>query len=51
MFLATPRLLCAVDIDKALDVEGRENTPEQNDLTQGFLVQPTRFSARAHAAK
>lgn len=46
MFLAIARMLWAFNLEKAVDAEGREITPDQDALTQGLLVQPVAFPAK-----
>lgn len=46
MFFAIARMLWAFNIEKAVDAEGREVTPDQDALTEGFLVQPKAFPAK-----
>lgn len=46
MFFAIARMLWAFNLDKAVDTEGREITPDQDALTDGFLVQPVPFPAK-----
>lgn len=46
LFLAITRLLWAFDIEKTVDAEGREVTPDQDELTDGLLVQPKTCPAK-----
>ncbi|KAK1623551.1 cytochrome P450 [Colletotrichum phormii] len=46
LFLSISRLLWAFDLEKAVDAEGVEITPDADDLTDGFLVQPRPFPAK-----
>lgn len=46
LFLSISRLLWAFNFEKAVDAQGREIVPDENDLTEGFLVQPNPFPAR-----
>lgn len=46
LFLFIARLLWAFDISKAVDGDGNELTPDQDDLVGGFLMQPRRFPVK-----
>ncbi|KAH8778616.1 cytochrome P450 [Diaporthe sp. PMI_573] len=46
LFLSISRLLWAFNFEKAVDGQGREIVPDQDDLTEGFLVQPSPFPAK-----
>ncbi|KAF4777390.1 cytochrome P450 [Colletotrichum scovillei] len=46
LFLSISRLLWAFNLEKAVDTEGNEITPNADDLTDGFLVQPKPFPAK-----
>ncbi|KXH33974.1 cytochrome P450 [Colletotrichum simmondsii] len=46
LFLSISRLLWAFNLEKAVDAEGVEVTPNADDLTDGFLVQPKPFPAK-----
>jgi cytochrome P450 len=46
MFLVIARLMWAFDISKAVDADGNEITPDQDDLVGGFLMQPRVFPVR-----
>ncbi|KAK1542157.1 cytochrome P450 [Colletotrichum paranaense] len=46
LFLSISRLLWAFSLEKAVDTEGNEITPNADDLTDGFLVQPKPFPAK-----
>lgn len=46
LFLSISRLLWAFDFEKAIDDQGREIVPDENDLFGGFLVQPSPFPAK-----
>lgn len=46
LFLSISRLLWAFNFEKAIDSQGREIVPDQDDLTEGFLVQPNPFPAK-----
>ncbi|KAJ0312229.1 hypothetical protein COL516b_001301 [Colletotrichum fioriniae] len=46
LFLSISRLLWAFNLEKAVDAEGVEITPDADDLTDGFLVQPKPFPAK-----
>lgn len=46
LFLSISRLLWAFNFEKAVDDQGREIVPNQDDVTEGFLVQPLPFPAK-----
>lgn len=46
LFFAIARMLWAFNLEKAVDAAGREITPDQEALTEGFLVQPAPFPAK-----
>lgn len=46
LFLVIARLMWAFDISKAVDGDGNEIAPEQDDLVGGFLMQPRIFPVR-----
>ncbi|KAF2708823.1 cytochrome P450 [Pleomassaria siparia CBS 279.74] len=46
LFLAISRLLWAFDFDKALDKDGKEIVPDDEDLTEGLFVLPKPFKAK-----
>lgn len=46
LFLSISRLLWAFDFERAVHAQGREIIPDQEDLTEGFLVQPSPFLAK-----
>ncbi|KAK1725113.1 cytochrome P450 [Colletotrichum acutatum] len=46
LFLSISRLLWAFNLEKAVDAEGNEITPNAENLTDGFLVQPKPFPAK-----
>lgn len=46
LFLSISRLLWAFNFEKAVDAQGREIVPDENDLTEGLLVQPHPFPAK-----
>jgi hypothetical protein len=46
LFLGISRLLWAFKFEKAIDAQGREIVPDPDDLTGGFLVQPSPFPAK-----
>ncbi|KAK4149476.1 O-methylsterigmatocystin oxidoreductase [Chaetomidium leptoderma] len=43
MFLVIARLMWAFDMSKAVDADGNEITPDQDDLVGGILMQPRPF--------
>src|SRR5690606_26576989 len=46
LFLVIARLMWAFDISKVVDGDGKEITPDQDDLVGGFLKQPRTFPVR-----
>lgn len=46
LFLSISRLLWAFNLEKAVDTRGIEIEPDQDDLTEGILVQPAPFPAK-----
>ncbi|KAL1884072.1 hypothetical protein Daus18300_000181 [Diaporthe australafricana] len=46
LFLSISRLLWAFNLEKAVDTEGNEIEPDQDNLTEGILVQPAPFPAK-----
>jgi cytochrome P450 len=46
MFLVIARLMWAFDISKAVNADGVEITPDQDDLVGGFLMQPRPFPVK-----
>ncbi|KAI3393066.1 hypothetical protein diail_4775 [Diaporthe ilicicola] len=46
LFLSISRLLWAFNIEKAVDAQGIEIVPDQDELTEGVLVQPKPFPAK-----
>jgi cytochrome P450 len=46
LFLFIARLMWAFDISKAVDGDGNDLTPDQDDLVGGFIVQPRPFPVK-----
>lgn len=46
LFLGISRLLWGFELKKTVGVGGHEVVPDQDNLTQGFIVQPTPFPAQ-----
>lgn len=44
--MSISRLLWAFNFEKAIDAQGGEIVPDPDDLTAGFLVQPSPFPAK-----
>lgn len=46
LFLSISRLLWAFNFEKAVDDQGREIVPDEDNFTQGILVQPAPYPAK-----